>query len=85
MTEWHIFTKDGKEYTGKNLSYEENCMVLFRNHYWNVSEDKRDWRWIWLKYKTEKWTEKRKTYDFIIPIPEVSRVERWDVAEIKEE
>jgi hypothetical protein len=81
MTEWHIFTKDGNEYTGASLTYEQGCMVLYRRHYWKVSQDRRDWKWLWLKFKTVEWKEQDRTYDFIIPIPEVLRVERWDISE----
>lgn len=81
MSEWHIFTKDGNEYAGAWLMYEQGCMVLYRKNYWKVSKDIRDWKRLWLKIKTVKYKKLIRTYDFIIPITEVLRVEQWDISE----
>ena len=73
MTEWHIFTIDGEEYTGPKCSllYKEFVALvrtgrshIFEESFWGLR--KRDY------YKDFT------IVDYMIPLSQVKRIERWD-------
>ena len=79
MNEWHVFTKDGEELTGPNITFDETSVRLFRHSKTKVTPEVRDWKSLWFRRKNgETYYEYDRIYDYIIPTPEVKKVERWD-------
>lgn len=84
-----MFTKDGAEYTGPRVELSALFVTLFRVHIKRVVVEKtglsRLFSPSFWKEKEHSYRETDRTDDYIIPTPEVIRIERWDVPNNKEE
>jgi hypothetical protein len=80
MSEWHIFTKDYQEYTGPSLSlHYSGFATITRTGRTKIMSGK------WFGLKTKVTYEDYTIVDVMIPLNEINRIERWDVAQEKKE
>ena len=80
MNEWHVFTRGRKEYTGSSLTLEYSGFVCLQ-HFGRrkIMEDK------WFGLKTKVTYKDFKVVDCMIPLVDVKRIERWDIAQEQKE
>jgi hypothetical protein len=80
MMEWHIFTKDGGEYTGPLMLRIDKYSVLGREQKVRTTHNKRTWKSLWLRKEEVVEYITQEVHDIAIPIDNILRIERWDVA-----
>lgn len=82
MNKWHVFTKDNNEYVGSSCRINNGVVELYRNmkttrtiDYSGLARLINPSAW---SNPTKKHYEYTEVTDYVIPLTEVLRIERWD-------
>lgn len=85
MSEWHVFTKDGNEFSGNHIILtSDGYVVLHRILRKKVVEERTGLSRLikpsFWRNPTQVHHESYRVDDYVIPKSEVLRIERWDTS-----